>query len=156
MQTVSAGLGDLSPARYDFGAARIARVTTWPAQDCPGVIELMTVHGVITPGTWGRIAERAALIERRDQTVAAVTIFESAVFALTGDEMHAAEMRQVRAGLLLNPRAFVVSPNDLSTLRRYQCLMASQGIGRFAFSGVQMEQALHWAQETGRLMSLAR
>lgn len=145
-----------SSPRFDCGTATIARVAGWSARGCVGVIELMTVRGVISGKSWRSVAARAARLERSDHSIAAVVLFESVVFALDAAEMRAAELEQIRAGNLQNPRALVASDSGLPVLRDYALLMAQEGVGRFAFSGAQTAEALGWAQEMGRLMAVFR
>jgi hypothetical protein len=126
-----------------------ARIVAWRAPG--GAIEVATMTGLITRQTIARVVARIALAERRDETVAAVTILTQALVLVSAEEMVAAELSQVQQGLLQNPRALIVPTINAKVFRRYGWMMAERGhVGRYVFTGDQTVRALQWAQEMGR------
>lgn len=140
-------------AQYDLGVASIERIAAWPLRGSAGLIEILTVRGIVTQPMLGQISATIEQIERGDGAVAIVSIFEHAVLAVTAEQMHAAEMPFVRRGEVGIPRASVVSAASLPTFRRYGWLMALEGVGRDAFTLDRLAQAFHWAQTMGDLLA---
>jgi hypothetical protein len=135
-----------------FGSASVSHAAWSQRRRGHDKIEVLAVRGLVTERAWSGIVGATAQMERRDESIAGVSLVECAVVALCAEQMCACEVEQLRAGLLRNPRAFVVSPSSLPLFRRYAWLMASHGVGRQAFSGAEMPQALRWAREMGQLM----
>lgn len=153
----SSALAEGSFARQNYGPASVQHAA-WPVRRRRvGTIEVLLVRGLVTAGAWSGIVGGAARAERKDRSIAAVALMAGAGIALDDAErMCEADAAQVRAGLLLNPRAFVVPPGNLPLFKRYAWLMAREGVGREAFSGAELPDALRWAQEMGLLMQADR
>lgn len=152
MQTQSAR--SARAATTEDRCASATRIVTWPAPGGP--IEIVTIAGLVTTGSLKRVMARIAHAERRDKSVAAVTILTRAFLLMSAEDLVAAEMPHVGVGMLNNPRALVVPIANLPTFQRYGWLMAQQGLGRYVFSPDQMGPALQWARAMGQLMTAER
>ncbi len=158
MQFVAVPNTSLVPSRqFEYGDARVGRSTAWPLRGCHGGgIEIVSMRGLITASSLFALSARAAQIEAGDASVAAVSFFTQAIFAATAEDLFAAEVVQVRRGLLRNPRALIVATGAFETFRRYAWMMATEGVGRLAFIDGQAAAALSWARAMGRLRPAPR
>jgi hypothetical protein len=134
----------------------IASLTPLLARPCLGreAIEVVTVRGMLTGSVLPQVLAYLAQIESRDGSVAALSIIDCSLVAVTVEELIDADMAQVRLGLLRNPRAIVVAAGDLPLFKRYAWRMALEGIGRLAFT--EAAPAYRWAQTMGHQMLVQR
>jgi hypothetical protein len=88
---------------------------------------------------------------------ATVAFLDRCGWEVSGAELEAATMIQVRWGRLVQPCALVGSPKSLPALHDYARRMARHGVIREVFSTAQSFQALDWARaraETARRQAI--
>lgn len=110
------------------------------------VVPTSTVQGVVSAAVLDMVLADLAHAELAAAAHAGVTDFSRAELCVSAQELLAAEERLIAAGLLVYPRAVVVSPGDAALFGDFAWLVAV-GPGQLRAVFMDLDEAVQWARD---------